>query len=108
MSSASASRAVTASGFALLVWGACVLMFLPPFVQSTVESVPKVALLGIAITCSLVLHLIFLGIAAQRLNRRPWLWVLLGVLLLPIGSIIGLVLFSWFDEERASMKSAQA
>ncbi len=108
MSSPSASRAVTASGFALLVWGACVLMFLPPFVQSTVQSIPKMALLGIAISCSLVLHLVFLGIAAKRAGRTPALWVLLAILLMPIGSIVGLILFSWFDEERASLKSAQA
>jgi len=103
-----ASRAVFASGFALLVSGACVLAFLPPLVYSTVESVPKTALFGLTIACGLTLHLVFLGIAAHRLGRRPWVWVLLALLLLPIGSIVGLVLFGWFNEERASIKATQA
>ena len=108
MSAPSASRAVTASGFALLVFGGCLLMFMPPFVTATTESPAKTVLIGIAIACSLVLHLAFLGIAAQRLNRRPWVWVLLGLLLLPVGSIVALVLFSFFNEERAAVNAAQA
>jgi hypothetical protein len=108
MSTSSVSRAVTASGFALLVWGGCVLMFMPPFLESTTQSIPKMALLGIAIGCSLVLHLVFLGIAAKRAGRMPALWVLLAIFLMPIGSIVGLILLSWFDEERASVNTAQA
>ena len=55
-----------------------------------------------------VFFTVFLGIAAKRAGRAPALWVLLAILLMPIGSIVGLVLFSWFDEERASVKAAQA
>ncbi|MYM68226.1 hypothetical protein GTP45_15500 [Pseudoduganella sp. FT55W] len=53
---------------------------------------------GIAIFVCLVLHLVFIGIAAKRLGRSPVLWVLIALCTMPIASIIGLILFEWFSE----------
>ena len=94
-----ASPAISASAVALLLFGAGVMMFLPPLVEATVESIPRTVLFGLVIASSLVLHFVFLGIAAQRQGRSVLGWVLLSLLLLPVGSIVALVLLAWHDGE---------
>ena len=94
-----ASNAATSSAIALLIFAGCVMAFIPPWLPDTLASLPKIILFGIGIAVSLVLHLVFLGIAAQRLGRSPTLWVMLGLLFFPIVSIVGLVLFAWFEDE---------
>lgn len=93
------SPALSASAVALLLFGAGVLMFLPPLVDETIASVPRTLLFGLVIAASLVLHFIFLGIAAQRQGRRAGLWVGLSLLFLPVGSIVALVLLAWHEGE---------
>jgi hypothetical protein len=94
-----ASPALSASAVALLLFGAGVLMFMPPLVDETVASVPRSVLFGLVIASSLVLHFIFLGIALQRQGRRVGLWVGLSLLFFPVGSIVALVLLAWHETE---------
>jgi hypothetical protein len=49
---------------------------------------------------SFILHLVFVGLAAHRLGRSAWWWVVIALLTFPIGSIVGLILFEWFSEEQ--------
>src|SRR5258706_8699762 len=102
MSNQPAARALGAAAASLLAFGACLYMFLPPTVAETTASVPKTVLFGIAMACSIILHLVFVGIAAQRLQRRAWLWVLIALIGVPVSSIVGPVMLGFFDEERAA------
>jgi len=97
-----AERSIAAAAVTLLVFGAAVAAFLPPFFDRISDSVPLMVLLGLTVAASMVLHFIFIGIAASRLGRSAVLWVLLSVLFFPIASIVGLILFEWFSEEEKS------
>jgi len=97
-----AERSIAAAAVTLLVFGAAVAAFLPPFFNHISDSVSFMVLLGLTIAASMVLHFIFIGIAASRLGRSAVLWVLLSVLFFPIASIVGLILFEWFSEEEKS------
>ena len=99
MMSAKAERSIAAAAVTLLVFGAAVAAFLPPFFDRIADSVPMMVLLGLTIAASMVLHFIFIGIAASRLGRSAVLWVVLSVLFFPIASIVGLILFEWFSAE---------
>lgn len=94
-----ASSALSASAVALLLCAAGVVMFLPPLVDETVASLPRTALFGLVIAASLILHFVFLAIAAQREGRSSFRWLALGLLLPVIGSIVALVLLAWFENE---------
>jgi len=95
-----AERSIAAAAVTLLVFGAAVAAFLPPFFNRFADSVPLLVLLGLTVAASLVLHFIFIGIAASRLGRSAVLWVVLAFLFFPIASIVGLILFEWFSEEQ--------
>lgn len=104
----SASRALSASTLALVVACATIVAFLPPMVEHTVASVPRTALLGTAMAVGLVLHWVFLGIAAHRLERSVAGWVALAVLLFPIGGIAALILLGFFGDEARRSAPAPA
>jgi drug/metabolite transporter (DMT)-like permease len=95
-----ARQPIVAASVSLLAFGGCVAAFLPPLNQQTLESLPLTIVLGIALAVSLILHLVFVGVAAQRLGRSALWWVVLALLLFPIASIVGLILFEWFSEEQ--------
>ena len=95
-----AQRPLAAAAVSLLVWGACVAAMLPPLGARARESLLLTILLGLAIAISLVLHLVFVGIAARRLGRSAAAWVALALVTFPVGSIVGLVLVEWFGEEQ--------
>jgi hypothetical protein len=99
MSDRPASPAISSAAVALLLFGAGVLMFIPPLVEATIVSLPRTVLFGLVIAASLILHFVFLGIAAQRQGRRVFGWVMLALLLPTVGSIVALVLFAWHDGE---------
>jgi hypothetical protein len=99
MTENAAQRALSASTLALVVACASIVPLLPPMVEHTVQSVPRLALLGCAITAGMFLHWIFLGIAAQRLGRSVFGWVALAVLSFPIGGIAALILLAFFGDE---------
>jgi hypothetical protein len=54
---------------------------------------------ALVLATATLLHWVFLGIAARRLERSVPGWVAMGVLLFPIGGATALILFGWFDEE---------
>jgi hypothetical protein len=47
----------------------------------------------------LLLHWVFVGIAAHRMARSVALWVGFSALLFPIGSVAALVLLAWLHDE---------
>jgi drug/metabolite transporter (DMT)-like permease len=85
----------------LLVAVGCLVMFLPPLVQSTVASPLKATAVGLTLAVALLLHWVFLAITARRMQRSVWGWVVLG-LLFPVGSAMALILLSWFGDEAAA------
>jgi hypothetical protein len=94
----SAQRALGASCLALLVACASLTAFLPPMLEATLTSIFRMALLGCAAAVGIVLHWVFLGIAAHRLDRSAPGWVSLG-LMFPIGGAAALILLGFFSEE---------
>lgn len=70
------------------------------------DSLPLIILTGLAVCVSMILHFVFIGIAARRLGRNPSVWVILSVILFPISSIIGLILFEWFSDEKREPPTA--
>lgn len=101
-------RALAAATVSLVAALACVALFLPPLLQATVATPLRAAATGAALGCTLLLHWIFLGIAVKRLQRSLAAWVGLSVLLFPIGSVLSLVLLSWFADERHGAAPAPA
>jgi drug/metabolite transporter (DMT)-like permease len=100
LASGTATRAIRSAALSLAGFGGCVLMFIPPFSDATDDSVALAVVLGVAMAVCAILHLVFVGIAAKRLGRSVAGWVAAAVLLFPVGSIVALVLFEWFGEER--------
>ena len=99
---------IVAASVSLLAFGACVAAFLPPLNQQTLGSLPLAAALGIAMSVSFILHLVFVGIAAQRHGRSALWWVVLALFLFPIASIVGLILFEWFSEDQSQSHGQSA
>ena len=102
------TQAVASAAVSLVIFALCVGAFVPPFVERTVSSVPMTIAVGIAIAVSFVLHVAFVGIAAHRANRSAALWAVLTVLLFPIGSIVGLILFEWFSHKGSRATAERA
>ena len=100
MQASRARQPIIAASVSLLAFGGCLAAFLPPLNHQTLESLPLTVALGIALAVSLILHFVFVGIAAQRLGRSALWWVILALVLFPIASIVGLILFEWFSEEQ--------
>lgn len=101
-----AQRALSAATAALVVAVACLVMFLPPMVERTVESVLRTVLVGVTLAAAAMLHWVFVGIAAQRLGRSVAGWVALALLLFPVGSVAALVLLGWFRNESETPAAA--
>ncbi|TFW30944.1 hypothetical protein [Duganella callida] len=99
MQVARAQQPIAAAAVTLVLWILCVAAFLPPLLQHTLGSLLLTIAAGIGIAICLVLHLIFIGIAASRLGRSPVLWVVIGLMFMPIASIIGLIMFEWFSDQ---------
>lgn len=96
----SAHKAASAAITALVVFGICVAAFLPPLYHTVSQSLPLIIIAGLGIAASCVLHLIFVGVTAHRMGRSAARWVILALLLFPVGSIIGLIVLSWLHEEK--------
>ena len=101
-----AQRALSAATAALIVAMACIAMFLPPLVTHTVGSVLRVVLVGLTLALAVLLHWVFVGIAARHLGRSVTGWVALSCLLFPIGSAASLMLLGWFRNEAESPLTA--
>lgn len=93
-----AQRAASAASNALLAFVAC-LAFLIFHASEADEVRPFIVLLcslGLGVTG--VLHLIFVGLLARRLGKRPAPWVVGALLTLPVGSAVALVLYDWHSK----------
>lgn len=101
MQIAHAKQPIAAAAVTLVCWIIGVACFLPPLIQHTLQSVLLIIAAGIGIFVSMVLHLIFIGMAARRLGRSPAVWVSVALFGFPLASIIGLILFEWFSENQA-------
>jgi nucleoside recognition membrane protein YjiH len=99
MTESPAQRALTAATVSLAIAVACVAMFLPPLLSHTTASVLRTVVIALVLASALLLHLVFLGIAASRMGRSVPRWVALSMLLFPIGSAMSLILLSWFGDE---------
>lgn len=98
MKNTPASRAAAAAAVTLAVMvGLVILLVMQASGQGNAKAV-LLPLLGLALTCSIILHLVFVGILAQRLGRRPTWYVLGALLTLPIGSAVGLILYEWHTQ----------
>jgi glucan phosphoethanolaminetransferase (alkaline phosphatase superfamily) len=102
----SSHRALASSTAGLLVALGCIVLLLPPLVEHTVASVPRVVAVGLTLACAICLHWVFLGVAVRRMTRPVIAWVALAVLLFPIGGAMALILLSWFADEAASPQPA--
>ncbi len=100
MNAAAEHRALGASTLALVVAVACIAFFLPPLAQATLASVLRTVATAVVLACALLLHWVFLGIAARRMQRSVAAWAGLSVLLFPVGSVAALILLSWLGDER--------
>jgi hypothetical protein len=101
----SESWVLQAAAASLLAALACVALFLPPLRDDTIATPLRAAATGAALGVTLLLHWIFLGMAARRLQRSVPAWVGLSVLLFPIGSVLSLVLLGWFADASAPGRS---
>lgn len=94
-----AQQPIAAAAVTLVLLIISIAAFLPPLSHTTLQSVLLMIAAGLGIFICLVLHLVFIGIAAKRLGRSPVVWVLVALFTFPIASIIGLILFEWFSEQ---------
>lgn len=99
MAETPAHKALTAATAALVVAVVCVAMFVPPLLDRTVGSVLRVVFVGTTLAIAVLLHGVFVGIAARRLGRSVAGWVALALVLFPVGSVASLMLLGWFRDE---------
>lgn len=90
-----ASRAASAAWITILL-ATGGLLFLVWQATGAEAEVPVLMLLAsLAMACCIVLHLVFVALLARRLGR-PAGWTVAGAALtLPIGSLVGLILYEW-------------
>jgi len=100
-------RALGAATASLLAFGLCLYLVIIMANDPNGPSVPVIVFLSLGMATSAILHLVFVGLAASRSNRRPWLWVLLALIGFPVTSIVGLVLMAFFDQERAALPATR-
>ena len=98
-----AQRALSAATVALAVAVVCVALFLPPWLDSTLRSLLRVVVAGCTLAVALLLHWVFVGIAAGRQRRSVAAWVSLSALLFPVGSVAALILLTWLGHEEARL-----
>ena len=105
---ARAQRALVDSAVALAAACAALAMFLPPLVNTTLNSVLRTVLTGLVVAVAMLLHWAFLGIGAHRMGQRVVPWVALALLLFPVGGAAALILLVWFLQERQAQPPALA
>jgi len=108
MHSDPAQRALAASTVALVVAVCATLLLLPPFSQRFLDGVAYVAGDAFVLATALLLHWVFLGIGARRMQRSVAGWVSLAVLLFPVGSAAALILLTWFSDEARAAHSGNS
>lgn len=106
MAETPAHKALAAATACLLAALACITMFLPPLGDGTAASALRSALFGGGIALASLLHWVFLGIAARRLQRSVAGWVALSLLLFPVGSVAALMLLHGFGADAKTPAAA--
>ena len=96
MKESPAQRALNASTVALLITLGCIALLMPPLVERTVTTPLRAAITGLALACALLLHWVYLGLGARRMDCSAAAWVSLSVLLFPVGSAAALILLNGF------------
>lgn len=99
-------RALAASTLALVLALAGGALFLPPWVRYTVEMPVRAIAVALMLACAMLLHWVFLGLAARRMRRSALGWVSLSVLLFPVGSATALILLGWLADEQHEPSAA--
>jgi drug/metabolite transporter (DMT)-like permease len=94
-----AQRALTASTVCLAAAVGCLALLLPPLNERVFDSVLRIVVIALTLALTMALHWVFLGIAARRTQRSVVFWVLLAVLLFPIGGAAALILLNWFNSD---------
>lgn len=94
-----AQRALAASTLALFAAVTALALFLPPFFERFLDGVVHIVGNALALATALLLHWAFLAIGARRMGRSVAGWLLLAVVLFPVGGAAALILLSWFSEE---------
>jgi len=97
-----ARRPLAAAAASLAVAGAALACLLPPLNERLFDYVALTVAVSLALAVAIVLHLVFVGIAARRMGRSPLWWVLGALLLFPVASIVGLILVDWYADEKAA------
>lgn len=95
---AAAVSAAVAAGF--------IALFIPPLSERVVRSPLMATLFGLGIAAALVLYLIYVGIAAHRLNRSTVGWPLLFLAGFPIAPIVGFVLYEWYRKQEETQQGS--
>ena len=99
MADTPAQRALAAATASLVVAVACLAMFLPPMLAHTVDSVLRIVAFALLLAVAVLLHWVYVAIAAFRLGRSVAGWTALAVVLFPVGSVAALMLLGWFHDE---------
>jgi hypothetical protein len=81
-------------------------MFLPPLLDRTVASALRIVAVALVLAVAVLLHWVYVGIAAFRLGRSVVGWTALSALLFPVGSVAALMLLGWFHDEADVAASA--
>lgn len=98
-------RALAASTVALLVALVCLALFVPPLLGKVLDTPLHKVAAAMVMSGAMLLHWVFMGIAARRMQRSVLGWVGLS-LLFPIGGALALILLSWFNAERSQTTPA--
>ncbi len=93
-----AVKSAVESALVALLAAACCLWFLISAANADEPSPARLALLGIALGCSMVAHWTFMAVALQRSGRRLLPWMLAIVLATPVGTVALLVLMASEDK----------
>lgn len=95
MSDTPAARAAAAAWVTVLLFVAS-LVFMVWQSDGRFAGVPAVwVVAGLTMACTVVLHLVFVALLVQRLGRRARWFVLGALFTLPVGSLVGLILYEW-------------
>ena len=95
MSDTPAGRAAAAAWVTILLFIACLAFIVFRATGGDADPPVLAVLASLAMACTVVLHLIFVALLARRLGRRARWYVLGALLTLPVGSLVGLILYEW-------------
>ena len=95
MADTPASRAAAAAWASIGVFIACLVFIVWRSTSDRPDLPVTMVLAALAMACAAVLHLVFVALLARRLGRRARWFVLGALLTLPVGSLVGLILYEW-------------